>query len=402
MYILDMKRAPLSLALALFATLAITGTGQAATPRANLAAKSLTATPTTLAAGATITASVKVSNGGAANARKTKTFFILSADDRRSGDDLRLASISTARLKTAKSKIVKFVGVIPTATPAGNRFVLACADGTRTVREKSERDNCKSASITITAPIGSTPTPPAPTGPTGPPNLPIDTDADGIIDDTDNCVATVNPDQADNDNDGKGDVCDECPSFSNPGGAFCVATVPDVKTGVNPEGQNVSIQGLIVTAVAGTRVWAQASLAAAPNEGIELVYSSPPVLAIGNVITVGGQIVAGGKLQISTSLLTSSGSGAPTPLTVSGATLSAPQYDSLLVRVNNVTKVSAYNTTNWLVTDGTQFAVLNTVIGTLPSYDDATSFNKIVGIKSNDANYQTLLPRSNADIEQTA
>ncbi|NER12908.1 T9SS type B sorting domain-containing protein [Leptobacterium flavescens] len=35
-----------------------------------------------------------------------------------------------------------------------------------------------------------------------------DIDADGVLDNVDNCVNTPNPDQADNDNDGMGDVCD--------------------------------------------------------------------------------------------------------------------------------------------------------------------------------------------------
>ena len=37
----------------------------------------------------------------------------------------------------------------------------------------------------------------------------IDTDGDGVADDSDNCPATANPDQADLDGDGIGDVCDE-------------------------------------------------------------------------------------------------------------------------------------------------------------------------------------------------
>ena len=35
-----------------------------------------------------------------------------------------------------------------------------------------------------------------------------DTDADGISDDTDNCVNDTNPDQTDSDQDGQGDACD--------------------------------------------------------------------------------------------------------------------------------------------------------------------------------------------------
>jgi len=56
-----------------------------------------------------------------------------------------------------------------------------------------------------------------------------DADGDGILDDSDNCVDTVNPDQADNDSDGLGDACDtdddndgladgsdNCPFTNNP------------------------------------------------------------------------------------------------------------------------------------------------------------------------------------------
>ena len=38
--------------------------------------------------------------------------------------------------------------------------------------------------------------------------VPVDGDGDGIFDDKDNCVAVANPDQADHDGDGAGDVCD--------------------------------------------------------------------------------------------------------------------------------------------------------------------------------------------------
>ena len=37
----------------------------------------------------------------------------------------------------------------------------------------------------------------------------IDTDSDGVVDSSDNCDSTANPDQADNDGDGSGDACDD-------------------------------------------------------------------------------------------------------------------------------------------------------------------------------------------------
>ena len=46
---------------------------------------------------------------------------------------------------------------------------------------------------------------------------PVDTDGDGVMDDTDNCRNTPNPDQADWDGDGVGDACDNCPHYDNGG-----------------------------------------------------------------------------------------------------------------------------------------------------------------------------------------
>jgi hypothetical protein len=43
----------------------------------------------------------------------------------------------------------------------------------------------------------------------------VDSDGDGVFDDTDNCVAIVNPAQHDDDTDGYGDVCDNCPTVMN-------------------------------------------------------------------------------------------------------------------------------------------------------------------------------------------
>jgi hypothetical protein len=44
----------------------------------------------------------------------------------------------------------------------------------------------------------------------------VDTDGDGVFDDTDNCISIQNPAQHDEDTDGYGDVCDNCPTVANP------------------------------------------------------------------------------------------------------------------------------------------------------------------------------------------
>lgn len=43
----------------------------------------------------------------------------------------------------------------------------------------------------------------------------VDTDGDGVNDDTDNCLSLSNPTQHDEDADGYGDVCDNCPTVAN-------------------------------------------------------------------------------------------------------------------------------------------------------------------------------------------
>jgi hypothetical protein len=47
-------------------------------------------------------------------------------------------------------------------------------------------------------------------------DVPADADGDGVADAADNCPAIANPDQADSDGDGIGDACDVCPYTANP------------------------------------------------------------------------------------------------------------------------------------------------------------------------------------------
>lgn len=49
------------------------------------------------------------------------------------------------------------------------------------------------------------------------PDAPVDTDGDGVPDETDNCINTANPDQSDKDGDGDGDACDSVDNRDNDG-----------------------------------------------------------------------------------------------------------------------------------------------------------------------------------------
>ncbi len=62
-------------------------------------------------------------------------------------------------------------------------------------------------------------------------NLVLDMDADGIMDDVDNCMEDYNPNQADTDSDGVGDLCDACNNLIWTGGDIngdLVVTVLDI------------------------------------------------------------------------------------------------------------------------------------------------------------------------------
>ena len=102
---------------------------------------------------------------------------------------------------------------------------------------------------------------------------PNDKDADTVPNAEDNCPVDFNPDQEDMDNDGKGDVCDLCPEFANPGDGPCPATIYDIKTGAMPLGAKVSLGG-VVTAVASPRFWIQV-----PEDELEYGYKFSGVYA---------------------------------------------------------------------------------------------------------------------------
>jgi hypothetical protein len=59
-----------------------------------------------------------------------------------------------------------------------------------------------------------------------------DRDADGYCDDTDNCPATPNPDQADRDRDGQGDACDACTAVFA-GDELCLDEGYDPRSGLS-------------------------------------------------------------------------------------------------------------------------------------------------------------------------
>ena len=78
---------------------------------------------------------------------------------------------------------------------------------------------------------------------------PNDPDGDGVPSAFDNCPGIPNPDQADRDQDVKGDACDACADAFNPGLDPCPATIRDIKTGRIPLNTAVQIGPSLVTGV---------------------------------------------------------------------------------------------------------------------------------------------------------
>lgn len=247
---------------------------------------------------------------------------------------------------------------------------------------------------------------PAPGGDTNPPP-PLDTDADGVVDSSDNCPVNANADQADNDSDGKGDACDPCQNIANPGAANCPATIYQVKNGTIAIGEAVRISELVVTAVSGTDAWAQLpttafSYSGSDNSGIRLIFGSAPTVDVGDEITVDGVVGAPGDartLSVTAAEVVGTGRPAPAPVVLTSTTFLTKVIvvDATLVKIDNIFSGSTYNTTGWLLNDALgSFAVLNTIWSALPPVN--APYSSVTGIAGYDGTHPLLMPRDANDI----
>jgi hypothetical protein len=120
---------------------------------------------------------VSVRNAGAARARASRLRLTLSADDRPDASDAPLASpLNVSALKTRKTAALSARPEVPRSLAPGSYRVIACADGDRQVRERSEKNNCRASGVvqvtssgTLTSPggPGGPELTPGPTGPAG-------------------------------------------------------------------------------------------------------------------------------------------------------------------------------------------------------------------------------------------
>ncbi|HTE61229.1 MAG TPA: hypothetical protein VK631_12830 [Solirubrobacteraceae bacterium] len=82
--------------------------------------------------------------------RPTRVRVYLSADRRRSKDDVRAGTSRLAAMKRGKRRTATVAAKVPASAAAGARYVIGCADDPGRIRERSERNNCRAAKGPVT------------------------------------------------------------------------------------------------------------------------------------------------------------------------------------------------------------------------------------------------------------
>jgi len=107
--------------------------------------------PVTAAAGSTFPVTDTVKNQGNATAGASTTRYYLSTDAVRNIGDRRLTGTRAVPSLAANATSTNTVTVtIPSSTPAGTYFLLACADDLKKVAESNEKNNCIASAGTVT------------------------------------------------------------------------------------------------------------------------------------------------------------------------------------------------------------------------------------------------------------
>jgi subtilase family serine protease len=115
----------------------------------DLGVTALTNPPATALPGESFGVTATIKNQGAATAPASTTTFSLSADGRIPTKDLKGVQSVPALPATATSASVATVAVAP-GTPAGDYYLLACADGPGEILEAKENNNCRKSAEQVT------------------------------------------------------------------------------------------------------------------------------------------------------------------------------------------------------------------------------------------------------------
>jgi hypothetical protein len=127
-----------------------------AATRPDLTVAGVRATPPAVETGGGITVGATLRNRGRVKAGPS-TLGIYLSRDRRAGADAVTVSKAVARMRAGARRSVSTVIHVPPTVSPGTWFVLACADARGRIREKRERNNCRAARVTVTAPTAPPP-----------------------------------------------------------------------------------------------------------------------------------------------------------------------------------------------------------------------------------------------------
>jgi imidazolonepropionase-like amidohydrolase len=249
---------------------------------------------------------------------------------------------------------------------------------------------------------------------------PNDIDGDGIPNGSDDCPSVANADQADSDQDGHGDACDDC-TEPNPGLQACALTIEAIRDPSNPShpatGAVVTVAGVYVTALrpnsGGSRGFYIQDTTLQPFSGLFVFTGgAAPGVAVGNQVTVTGtysEYYELSELAVQSVTVTDAGITLPfgpivvaDPSTIATGGGAAEGYESMLLEVDNV-QVTVMNPD---ATDYDEFAVTGNLrvndllyVALDNLYPVGTPFAKIVGIHDFSFSNYKLEPRDATDIQ---
>src|SRR6266542_2369205 len=134
------------------------GAAGAAKKRPDLVITKLSLSLQTVQPGGFVLARDTVKNRGSAKAGRSVMRHYLSTDKRKGASDTRLRGKRRVKaLRPKKKNKGAAVVSVPATSARGHYFLIACADDTRKVRERKEKNNCKSTGLSVTNPPDTNP-----------------------------------------------------------------------------------------------------------------------------------------------------------------------------------------------------------------------------------------------------